>query len=96
MSDRDWEPDSCIAPIAASYFIFASDPVLSCDACTDRLTLTTSNTNTSMMPAPPLPAGVSFSPGGISGIVDQFTQVYSRIAFGGVSPNFLAADWTIL
>jgi cysteine-rich repeat protein len=47
-------------------------------------------------PHAPLPVGVTFSPAGLNGIVDQFTQVYSRAAFAGAAPNFLAADWTIL
>lgn len=46
-------------------------------------------------PHPPLPPGVSFSPAGLSGIVDQFSQVYVRVGNAGVSPNFLASDWTI-
>ncbi|MEM9452651.1 MAG: DUF4215 domain-containing protein [Myxococcota bacterium] len=45
--------------------------------------------------APPLPAGVTFMPGGLSGIMNEDTQVYGRIDFMGVPPDFLAADWAI-
>ncbi len=44
---------------------------------------------------PPLPMGVTFDPAGLTGIVDQFTEVYARIDFMGAPPTFFAADWQI-
>lgn len=45
--------------------------------------------------APPLPPGVTFMPGGLSGIMDEDAQSYVRVDFMGVPPDFLAADWAI-
>lgn len=39
-------------------------------------------------PHPPLPLGVTFLPGGLSG-----SELYTRVAFNGVSPAFKLADW---
>lgn len=46
-------------------------------------------------PHPPLPAGVTFLPAGLSGIMNENVQFYARVGFMGVSPNFLAGDWAI-
>ena len=46
-------------------------------------------------PAAALPPGVTFSPAGLSGMVNQFMEVYARVDFVGVSPNLLASDWII-
>ncbi len=46
-------------------------------------------------PHPPLPPGVTFAPAGLTGI-DQNTQSYVRTDSVGVSPDFLASDWSIL
>ena len=46
-------------------------------------------------PHPPLPAGLTFSPAGLSGIVDEAVQVYARTAFAGQAPAFVAADWVV-
>ena len=42
-------------------------------------------------PHPPLSAGVTFLPGGLSG----GSQVFSRTAFDGYSPTIKLADWTV-
>ncbi len=45
-------------------------------------------------PHGPLPAGISFSPAGLTGI-NETTQSYLRAATIGTTPNSLAAGWTM-
>jgi hypothetical protein len=42
---------------------------------------------------PPLPAGISFLPAGLTGV--SGTDSYNRVTNVGQTPNFLASDWTI-
>ena len=46
-------------------------------------------------PHPPLPSGITFSPAGLSGIVDQNTNSYYHTSTVGSQPVYLAADWTV-
>jgi hypothetical protein len=46
-------------------------------------------------PHGPLPSGIIFSPGGLTGIGSESTNSYLRTAYIGQTPNFLAADWTV-
>ncbi|MBW2527675.1 MAG: pre-peptidase C-terminal domain-containing protein, partial [Deltaproteobacteria bacterium] len=46
-------------------------------------------------PHPALPTGVTFSPGGLTGLTNQNTYEYLRSAQSGTPPGFVAADWTV-
>ncbi len=46
-------------------------------------------------PHGPLPAGVTFAPAGLTGLVSEATEAYVRIDSMGVTPDFLASDWAV-